>query len=93
MKKYYWLVGGYLALVFVAAEIHSFIFDLEPRVLWHEYEVDQEKEPTLTIAEWIERQDRASERFLDWVADGTASAFDPWYQENPSAGTHHNEGN
>ena len=81
MRKYYWIVGVYLACVFISAEIYAFVFDVEPsshcidEYLQEMSEMDQ----PISLREWMDRQDEKWENALDWAADECDCALNPWY--------------
>ena len=83
MKKYYWLVGVYLACVFASAEIYAFVYDVEPSThCLDEYLQEMSESDTpVSLQEWMDLQDQKVERALDWFADGCDCALNPWHKE------------
>lgn len=81
MKKYYWMMGVYLACVFIGAEIYAFVYDVEPstHLLDRYFEEMSDRDEVITFNEWAERQDRKYEVAMDWFADGCDCALNPWY--------------
>lgn len=83
MKKYYWMMGVYLACVFAGAEIYAFVYDIEPssHILDEYFQDMSEEDNTITICEWMERKDLKREIAFDWFADECDCALNPWYNE------------
>lgn len=81
MKKYYWMMGVYLACVFIGAELYPFVYDVEPSTHYlDQYFKDMsEEDDTITLCEWMQRQDQKVEIALDWFADECDCALNPWY--------------
>lgn len=81
MKKYYLMMGVYLACVFIGAEIYAFVYDVEPNTHFlDEYFKDMsEADNTITICQWLEQKDMAREQAFDWFSDECDCALNPWY--------------
>lgn len=81
MKKYYIMIGAYLACVFIGAEIYAFVYDVEPssHVIDEYFREMSEEDRAITLCEWMERQDRKVEIGWDWLVDGFDCALNPWY--------------
>jgi len=92
-KKYQGYYAAYvlfLICVFGAAEIYSF-WDFDPIGPGELYLVDkhawEHQNPYrlaeyMSFEEWQQRQDEKVQSFVDWVGDGCAASFDPWYAGN-----------
>lgn len=81
MKKYYWMMGVYLACVFVAGKVYAFVYDVEPNTHFiDDYFKDMsETDNTITICQWLEQKDMAREEAFEWFGDECDCALNPWY--------------
>lgn len=76
-------------LLVVGTSLHGFIFDIEPRDLNHEYEVEEGwKQEPITFEAWLERQEHFYDKIHDWVIDEFVESFDPWHFPEPETPYH-----
>ncbi len=82
MKKYYWMVGSYFLLIFLAAEIYSFVYDIEvtDHVVREYLEYNSTADDPISFKEWTDRQDEKREQLLDWLADECDASLNFWYE-------------
>lgn len=84
MKKYYILMVIYISLVFISAEIYSFVYDIEVNnhILKDYLDYNANSDDPLTLKEWMDTQDEREQEVLDWFADEFDCALNPWYSSD-----------